>query len=130
MFLNTTEFWIRLWYITACSQKTSNSKYHRWWSSNFRRKVMCTSSNIWKYWWRRSEMYNVKNTAWKMKFSIKDILSKCDQIRRKLRIRSHLLKKSLMENFIFLCSEKKAGWGSYLLNILLDVEKLWPLIAQ
>ena len=36
-----------------------------------------------------------------MKFSIKDFLSKCDQIRRKLRIWSHLQKKSLMENFIF-----------------------------
>ena len=36
-----------------------------------------------------------------MKFSIKDLFSKCDQIRRKLRIWSHLLKKSLMENFIF-----------------------------
>ena len=34
-----------------------------------------------------------------MKFSIKDFFSKCDQIRRKLRIWSHLLKKSLMENF-------------------------------
>ena len=33
-------------------------------------------------------------TAQKMKFSIKDFFSKCDQIRRKL-------KKSLMENFIF-----------------------------
>ena len=39
-------------------------------------------------------------TAEKMKFSIKDFFSKCDQIRRKLRIWSHLLKKSLMENFI------------------------------
>ena len=36
-----------------------------------------------------------------MKFSITDFFSKCDQIRRKLRIWSHLLKKSLMENFIF-----------------------------
>ena len=36
-----------------------------------------------------------------MKFSIKDFLSKCDQIRSKLRIWSHLLKKSLTENFIF-----------------------------
>ena len=36
-----------------------------------------------------------------MKFSNKDFLSKCDQIRRKLRIWSHLVKKSLMENFIF-----------------------------
>ena len=36
-----------------------------------------------------------------MKFSIKDFLSKCDQIRSFLRIRSHLPKKSLMANFIF-----------------------------
>ena len=38
----------------------------------------------------------------KMKFSFKDFFSKCDQIRRKLRIWLHLLKKSLTENFIFL----------------------------
>ena len=37
-----------------------------------------------------------------MKFSIKDFFSECDQIRRKLRMGSHKLKKSLMENF--LCS--------------------------
>ena len=37
----------------------------------------------------------------KMKFCIKDFCSKCDQIRRKLRIWLHLLKKFLMENFIF-----------------------------
>ena len=37
----------------------------------------------------------------KKRFSIKDFFSKCDQIHRKLRIWSHLLKKSLMENFIF-----------------------------
>ena len=36
-----------------------------------------------------------------MHFSIKDFFSKCDQIRRKLRIWSHLLKNSLMGNFIF-----------------------------
>ena len=36
-----------------------------------------------------------------MKFFIRDFFSKCDQIRRKLRIWSHLQKKSLMENFIF-----------------------------
>ena len=40
-------------------------------------------------------------TIQKMKFSIKDFSSKCNQIRRKLRIWSYLLKKSLMENFIF-----------------------------
>ena len=46
-----------------------------------------------------------KCTAQKMMFSIKDFLSKSDQIRWKLRIWSHLLKKSLMENFIF-CAVK------------------------
>ena len=46
-----------------------------------------------------------KNTAQKMKFSIKDIFIKYDQIRSFLRIWSHLLKKSLMENFIFWAAE-------------------------
>ena len=45
------------------------------------------------------QMYN--DTAQKMKFSIKDFFSKCHQIRGKLRIWPHLLKKSLMKNFIF-----------------------------
>ena len=43
------------------------------------------------------------HTVQEMKFSIKDFLSKCDQIRWKLRIWSHLLRKFLMENFI-LCA--------------------------
>ena len=32
-----------------------------------------------------------------MKFSIKDFFSECGQIRRKLRVWSHLLKKSFIE---------------------------------
>ena len=44
---------------------------------------------------------NLTLTAQKMKFSIKDFSSKCDQILRKLQIWSHLLEKSLMEKFIF-----------------------------
>ena len=36
-----------------------------------------------------------------MKFPIKDFFRKCDQIRRKLRICSHLLKKFLMKDFTF-----------------------------
>ena len=40
-------------------------------------------------------------TAQKMKFSIKDFFRKCDQIRSFLGMWSHILKKSLMENFIF-----------------------------
>ena len=41
--------------------------------------------------------------AHKMKFFINDFFSKCDQICSFLRIWSHLLKKSLIEN-LFLCS--------------------------
>ena len=37
----------------------------------------------------------------KNEVSIKDSFSKCDQIRSFLRIWSHFVKKSLMENFIF-----------------------------
>ena len=33
--------------------------------------------------------------------SIKDLSRKCDQVHRKLQIWSNLLKKSVMENFIF-----------------------------
>ena len=40
-------------------------------------------------------------TAQKMKLSIKDFSSKCNQIHSFLRIWFHLLEKSLMENFIF-----------------------------
>ena len=42
-----------------------------------------------------------KATVQKIKFSIKDFFSKCEQIRSFLQIWSYLLKKSLMENFIF-----------------------------
>ena len=41
------------------------------------------------------------DTAQKMKFCIKDFFSKCDKIRSFLLIWLHLLKKSLMEIFIF-----------------------------
>ena len=43
-----------------------------------------------------------------MKFSIKDFFSKCDQIPKKLRIWSYLLKKSLLENFIFCAVRHKS----------------------
>ena len=42
-------------------------------------------------------IYKGSDTAQKMKFSIKDFFSNL----RKLRIWSHLLRKSLLENFIF-----------------------------
>ena len=46
-------------------------------------------------------LLSIHRTAQKMKLSIKDFFSKCDQILRELRIWSHLLKKPLMENFTF-----------------------------
>ena len=42
-----------------------------------------------------------RNITLHKKLPIKDFVSKCAQIHRKLRIWSHLLKKSLMGNFIF-----------------------------
>ena len=55
-------------------------------------KLLKTSQNV---------SNHFSDAAQKMKFSIKDFFSKYDQIRNFLRIWSHLLKKSLMENFIF-----------------------------
>ena len=49
----------------------------------------------------------VDNNAEKMKFLIKDFFSKCDQIRRKLRILSRLPKRPLMENFIFSAMQQR-----------------------
>ena len=49
-------------------------------------------------------------TAQKMKFFIKVFFSKCAQIRSFLRIWSHLLKKSLMENFIFCAVYYCCSW--------------------
>ena len=58
----------------------------------------------------------------KKKISIKDFFSKCDQIHRFLRIWSHLLKKSLIENFIF-CAVLATG-GCYK-NSALRQKKIW-----
>ena len=59
---------------------------------------LCQTSKIFEKYFREKH-------CTKMKFSIKDFFSRCDQIRRNLRIWSHLLKKCLMENFIF-CAVK------------------------
>ena len=53
------------------------------------------------------------HTTQKMKFSIKDFFSKCDQIRRKLRIWSHLLKRFLIENLIFCAVSNIWDWAFY-----------------
>ena len=53
---------------------------------------------------------NVRSfTAQKMKFSISDFFSKCGQVLKKLRIRSHVLKKSLLESFIFFFAVRRNG---------------------
>ena len=46
-------------------------------------------------------------TTQKMKFSIKDFFSKCDQISSFLRVWLHSLKKSLMKNYIFCAAIKE-----------------------
>ena len=48
-----------------------------------------------------SLLKQAKSTAEKMKFFIKDFFSKCGQRSSFVRIWSHILKKSLMESFIF-----------------------------
>ena len=60
------------------------------------------------------EIENHAYTAQKMKFFIKDFFSKFDQIRSFLRIWSHLVKKSLMENFIF-CAVLQVTWETWTL---------------
>ena len=79
-----------------------------------------------------SKKHYTSRTAQKMKFTINDFFSKCDQIPRKLRIWSHLLMKSLMENFI-LCavsmrldndiSFKNTRWNTQLYNKWIFVMK-------
>ena len=49
----------------------------------------------------RKKSIEIRLTPQKMKFSIKDFFSKCGHFRSKLRVWSHLLKKSAMANFIF-----------------------------
>ena len=57
--------------------------------------------------WKQSIIQKPKENKHfkKLAFSVKDFFSKFGQIRSFLRICSHLLKKSLDENFIFLYSE-------------------------
>ena len=60
-------------------------------------------NDIWNYLknvWR----FSIKHCT-KMKFSITDFFNKCDKTCIFLQTWSHLLKKSLMGNFIFFCSE-------------------------
>ena len=67
---------------------------------------LCKNEKVFKVMFRvvftiTFEALELTITTQKMKFAIKDFFSNYDQIRSFLRIWSHLLKKSLMENFIF-----------------------------
>ena len=55
------------------------------------------------------KFFNELVPAQKIKFSVNDFFSKCDQIHNLQRTRSHLLKKSFMENFIFCAVNIEAG---------------------
>ena len=67
-----------------------------------------------------------ETTTQKIKFSIIDFFCKCEQIRSFLRIWSHILNKSLMEDFIFCAVYSFYLWesvpGCYL-NILKKLHK-------
>ena len=77
------------------------------------------NSHIFFIWITKGVAASPSQAAHKMKFFIKDFFSKYDQIRSFLRIWSYLLKKSLMENFIF-CT--KSG-----LNLLVTLTIWHPL---
>ena len=68
--------------------------------------------------WGKTDISSITGefTGQKMKFSIKDFFSEFDQIHIFLQICSRLLKKSVMENFIF-CVAAESSWVSFLENI-------------
>ena len=72
-------------------------------------------------------------TAQKMKFLIKDLFSKCDQIRSFLQIRSHLLKKYFMENFIFcvvFAPKASSAFGNFPNFLAIDSQQLSDVLGK
>ena len=63
--------------------------------------VVLLLTHLWYPWMRWFCWLRLSPTAQKMKFSIKEFFSKCDQIQSFLWILSHLMKKSLMETSFF-----------------------------
>ena len=99
--LEISTFWKRLLLLHGISACTLHAKcwrlqllfLHRWLWVGIQKPSNYAWITLWKIGW----VFH-----WtKMNFSIKDFFSKCDQISSFLRIWSHLLKKSLKENFIF-----------------------------
>ena len=106
--IKKVNLWPMFWPTHATELKKSINGIIFWWKIwSFRTKVLIDSlgetMSVKK---NRLKTLNIKswnpNTSQKKwSFSIKDFFSKCDQSRSFLRIWSHLLKKSLIENFIF-----------------------------
>ena len=138
-FLTVNRSWyIATWFVESISQRIE-STYTFKVPRSMRNEIASTSEDsslslafTWCYCKRCSERYEqiieslddilVKNrlclfTTHKMKFSLKDFFSKCDQVRSFLRIWSHLLKKFLMENLIFCAvlawERQKRFWSDF-----------------
>ena len=75
----------------------------------------------------RNPLKITNHTAQKMKFSIKDFFRKCDQVLNFLRIWLHLLKKSLMENFIFCAVSSQ--WEK-IIKILSKIRSIFSKLIQ
>ena len=84
-----------LWLMSPCSLLTSDY-LHAFLVTCL--TLLCASC-LPQFFFSRNFHFAAQKNA--QKFFIKDLFSKCDQIRRKLRIWSHLLKKSFMKNFFF-----------------------------
>ena len=107
------------------TSNNSNGESHEKMCSELRRSIVATEK-----FYINPFMFIWTTTAHKMKFSIKDFFSKCDQILSFPQIWSHLRKNSVMENYIFCAVKKKlllpspglffAGISLSLLLLLLD----------
>ena len=71
---------------------------HYWTQSTVNFIPSCRISECFKF--NKNWKMKLDTQDKKMKFSVGDFWSKCDQVRGKLRIWSYLLKKFLMENFV------------------------------
>ena len=87
--------------ITSVELHNTGDKLDNIFISNFNSGYLPIQIQITVHRFWSSKLWATNITAPKMKFSIKHFFSKCEQIRRKLQIWSHLLKKSLVKNFIF-----------------------------
>ena len=101
--------------ISYWSKKCPKSLHHTSWGvfghTNFLQLILLAQSGLFIYimltfkriivnWSNLSAIILTLHKKWSFPLRISSV-NKCDQICRKLRIWSHLLKKSLMENFIF-----------------------------